>query len=508
MTTNITVEAIKKNTGFKFSEHLNDVDSNIEEFNNWINRNNLVFSINNKSESVDNFVQFINELTDWNTCDCCGMIERSDNLIWVASQDFPADELDAANFACSTIGADALCEICMSAVMNRTRLNLHEIVKRINENKMIYRVGDLVVLENKDIEEESLKTYIDYIVSMDEEKQTYKLQEYGDKEFVESDFYDMANEAYVEAYASFVEDNFSTISDEVKEWKELNEGGIPKIGIAFENFGFKNEFIAYLKANDLPYGKLLTPKFAIGDTFEILDYYKEGEITVHEIAIIDTSFEEDYKEIVYWDNNHVYIVESELMKQKSLSKDIDVGDEIQIVKNDILHNLFQSDNNLEVPTFTELHEAKKILPSWQLCEKYEDYSYDSIIQEVNEFCKDFFITLEVVETTREKSQKNKKYIIRQTVEFGVPIEVICELQELFDRPLDSASKLIVLQDNRKTEDYSSIEIILQDEIEYEELSTHLKAVVDLEYHDEIDMLIDCIKEAKADKHEVLHVYDC
>ena len=46
------------------------------------------------------------------------------------------------------------------------------------------------------------------------------------------------------------------------------------------------------------------------------------------------------------------------------------------------------------------------------------------------------------------------------------------------------------------------------ETKYDELSSHLKSTLDSEHHDEVDKLIEAIKEAKADKHETLLVYDC
>ena len=98
---------------------------------------------------------------------------------------------------------------------------------------MVYRVGDLVVLENVNFEEKniSLKTYIDYIVSIDENKKSYKLKEYGDVEFKEEDFYDIANEAYVNEYRKFIANNYPDISEDVDEWSNVNYDGIQKMNI-------------------------------------------------------------------------------------------------------------------------------------------------------------------------------------------------------------------------------------------------------------------------------------
>ena len=155
-------DAIEKVTHLKFSEHLNDVNENIEEFNYWLNKNNLFFSINNKNIK-EHFIQFVNEFTEWNLCDSCGLIERTDELALVSSGDFMSDEYKAAVFACTKLKVDALCGTCMDSIIRRTKLDLHEVVQRIRENQMVYRVGDLVVLENVNFDEKktSLKTYID-----------------------------------------------------------------------------------------------------------------------------------------------------------------------------------------------------------------------------------------------------------------------------------------------------------------------------------------------------------
>jgi hypothetical protein len=60
-------------------------------------------------------------------------------------------------------------------------------------------------------------------------------------------------------------------------------------------FGYKNEFIEYLKAKNLPYGRFLEPKFKIGDKFKVhFDYYEKGETTEHIIAKIDITTPNKY----------------------------------------------------------------------------------------------------------------------------------------------------------------------------------------------------------------------
>lgn len=491
-------DVIEKITGLKFSPHIGNIGSTVEEFNHWLNRYKLAFSYSEES-SKQNFIDFINGCTEFNICDCCGLIEKSSELYWIIDDD------KTTQFIARALDAHAVCNECYNVFKNRPLIDLSIIVQRIKENSMIYRVGDLVVIEKIND-----KKRFDYIESFDESTKTYKLIGFPEKTFKEEDFFDAANEAYIVEYTNFIENNYSELIDDINDYKSDYKSFDAEQLI--ESIGHQDEFIEYLITNNLPYSRLLTHKFKIGDKFTIhFDYYEKGEVTTHTIARIDKSFTEA-NEIVYWSDDYVFITESELEKQKALLNE--EFDEVQIIKDDLLHNLFclEEENGIVVPTFTELEKAKEILPKWKLCEKYEDYSYDSIIHEINEQCENFFIALEALETAKEKHKKSKKYGFRQRVEFGSPIELVCELQEMHNiysnGVINPETELVLLQDSRNTEDYSSIEILLQTPIKYDELSSHLKSTLDSEYHAEVDMLLEAIKEAKADKHETFLVYDC
>lgn len=507
-------DVIEKLTGYKFSPHLGNVGSKIEEFNYWLNKHEHKFGYK-EPNNEDILIEFINEYTEWNTCDCCKLIEKSKELKWLQQDELSTDEQNVANFiTCLYENILAMCDNCINMFISRTKLSLHDIVQRIKENQMIYRVGDLVVLEKVNFEEKntSLKSYIDTIVSIDEKTKTYKLKSYDDVLFKEEDFYDIANEAYVSEYREFIANNYPDISEDVDEWSNVNYDGIPEIESAFVEFGYKDEFIEQLKVDNLPYGRLLTPKFNIGDSFTVhFDYYKDNEFTTHQIVKIDKSFTEA-DEIVYWDDNCVYITESELEKQKALLNK--VLDETVIVKNELLEYIFcqDDDNGIVIPTYKELTEVDDYQSNWKLSNEYGDYSLSSLIYIVNEQSEKFFSIQKVLNGHREKFRKSKKYGYRQRVEFGSPIELVCELQEIFNiysnGVINPETELVLLQDSKRTEDYSSIEILLQTPIKFDELSSHLKSTLDLEHHDEVNLLIEAIKQAKADNHETLCVYDC
>ena len=461
-------DVIEKITGLKFAPHIGNVSSTVEEFNHWLNRYKLAFSYSEES-SKQNFLDFINGCTEFNICDCCGLIEKSNNLKWITSEDFVEDENIGANFALATLNVDALCEICMDTIIKRTKLDLHEVVQRIRENQMVYRVGDLVVLENVNFDEKntSLKTYIDYIVSIDENKKTYKLKEYGDIEFTEEDFFDIANEAYVSEYTKFIASQHPDLSEDVNQWSNITHEGIPEIEMAFEEFGYKDEFIEHLKINDLPCGRLLTTKNNIG--------------------------------------------ELELEKQESsVNEELD---ESLIVKNELLEYIFcqDVDNNIVIPTYNQLTEVDEYQPNWKLTEEYGDYSLSTLVYLVNEESSKFFNIQKVLNGHKEKFRKSKKYGFRETVEFGAPIgiiEVLQNLHEIYSEKELDGTEIVFLQANISTQDYSTIEVVLQCDINERDLLDYLKSNVEKEHHDEVDKLLEAIKEAKADKYESLLVYDC
>lgn len=183
-----------------------------------------------------------------------------------------------------------------------------------------------------------------------------------------------------------------------------------------------------------------------------------------------------------------------------------------VIKNDIMHNIFclDEEEGIVVPTFKELVAAKEILPQWQLSEEYEYYLYDSIVNIINEKYSDFLETLYVLDSFNENEKKKKRYGYRTYVEYGTPLEIIEVLQELHDLndDIESEDMFVVLQASIKKEDFSTIEILLNIEIGYAKLEAYLKDELDEEFHDEVVKLIEAIKEAKADKHETLHLYDC
>ncbi len=426
-----------------------EIGSKIEEFNFWLNLHEHKFGFKEPNNN-DIFFNFMEEYTEWNFCDCCLMIEKSDDLTWTDGQFFD-DEKDAINFVnASYSNFAAICQNCLNKFISRTKLSLHEIVQRIKENKMIFRIGDFVILKNKDL---ILNNMFGYIESLDETTQTYKLKEFENVVIKEEDLFDVANEAYIIEYNKFIENNHVEKVDDLSDF--ANDNKEHTIDMLVENFGFKDEFIKHLKANDLPYERFVV----------------KSEVTINEL------------------------------------------DETLVVKNELLEYIFcpDDDNGIVIPTYKELTEVDEYQSNWKLSEEYGDYSLSTLVYLVNEESSKFFNIQKVLNGHKEKFRKSKKYGFRETVEFGAPIEIIKVLQNLHEidseKELDG-TEMVFLQANISTQDYSTIEVVLQCDINEKELLDYLKSNVEKEHHDEVDKLLEAIKEAKADKHDSLHVYDC
>ena len=442
-------DVVEKLTGYKFSPHLGNVGSKIEEFNHWLNKHKHKFGFN-EPKCKDIFFDFIEEYTEWNICDCCLMIEKSDDLAWTDGQFF-VDEEVAINFVnASYSNFAAICQNCLNKFISRTKLSLHEIVQRIKENKMVYRVGDLVILKNVDLISNNMFAYIE---SLDEDTQTYKLKGFENVVIKEEDLFDVANEAYIIEYNMFIKNNHAEKVDDLSDF--ANDNKEHTIDMLVENFGYKDEFIEHLKTNDLPFERFVTG----------------NKVTIDEL------------------------------------------DETLIVKNELLEYIFcqDDDNGIVIPTYKELTEVDEYQSNWKLSEEYGDYSLSTLVYLVNEESSKFFNIQKVLNGHKEKFRKSKKYGFRETVEFGAPIEIIKVLQNLHDidseKELDG-TEMVFLQANISTQDYSTIEVVLQCDINEKELLDYLKSNVEKEHHDEVDKLLEAIKEAKADKHDSLHVYDC
>ena len=442
-------DVIEKLTGYKFSPHLGNVGSKIEEFNYWLNKHEHKFGFKEPNNN-DIFFNFMEECTEWNFCDCCLMIEKSDDLTWTDGQFFD-DEKVAINFVnASYSNFAAICQNCLNKFISRTKLSLHEIVQRIKENKMIFRIGDFVILKNKDL---ILNNMFGYIESLDESTQTYKLKEFENVVIKEEDLFDVANEAYIIEYNKFIENNHVEKVDDLSDF--ANDNKEHTIDMLVENFGFKDEFIKHLKANDLPYERFVV----------------KSEVTINEL------------------------------------------DETLVVKNELLEYIFcpDDDNGIVIPTYKELTEVDEYQSNWKLSEEYGDYSLSTLVYLVNEESSKFFNIQKVLNGHKEKFRKSKKYGFRETVEFGTAIDIIEVLQNLHEiyseKELDG-TEMVFLQANISTQDYSTIEVVLQCDINEKELLDYLKSNVEKEHHDEVDKLLEAIKEAKADKHDSLHVYDC
>ena len=281
-----------------------------------------------------------------------------------------------------------------------------------------------------------------------------------------------------------------------------------------------------ISVNNLLYGTYKhIGELVINYKFSLDELYEEMGISNHDViqkyncpapdgvnTVYDSILSEfDFENIT---DSDIEKFKAQVLKDFTTSKQEETEDiaKEDVIKNDIMHNIFclDEDYGIVVPTFKELVAAKEILPEWQLSEEYEHYPYDSIVNIINEKYSDFLETLYALDSFNENEKKKKKYGYRTYVEYGTPLEIIEVLQELHDwnDDVEDKDKFILLQASVKKEDFSTIQVLLGIEIGYAKLEAYLKDELDVEFHDEVAMLIEAIKEAKADNHDTLHLYDC
>ena len=215
-------DVIEKITGLKFSSHIGNVGSKIEEFNQFIKENKFKFSILEKDEiNSTTFLSFMSERTDWNTCDCCGLVEVSTDLIWDTDEVFFSNEYEKLRFLkAALVPSEAVCQSCLNLVEEIKKPSLETITSRKQENNLIFRVGEFVLLSNVEwADKPRVSNYIAKIVSLDENKKTYTLEGYGDAEFKEDEFYDVVSEAYVREFRNFIDDSYPDKSDKIYQEK-------------------------------------------------------------------------------------------------------------------------------------------------------------------------------------------------------------------------------------------------------------------------------------------------
>ena len=153
-----------------------------------------------------------------------------------------------------------------------------------------------------------------------------------------------------------------------------------------------------------------------------------------------------------------------------------------------------ADKNIPIYKVVKKH-LRKLLKS-KMIDKMDYYLSETDVTKIklfNEFC----------------SKTNSVVVISASMRCLWTVDELQEIFNIYAHGLTNPeNELVLMQDSRATEDYYSIDILLQSEIKFDELSSHLKSTLDSEHHDEVDKLLEAIKEAKADKHETLLVYDC
>jgi hypothetical protein len=253
--------------GYKFDHQLNDVNSKIEE---------LVSQYPNFTK--DDFIEFLNEKTEWNICDSCGKIEKSENLYWLDSDDFYDEDYQTQKFINAFTANDAVCSDCFKDFGKVTFLDLDTIRDRLKENNQMFRVGEKIFIDLS----RTNKTYVEKF-SSEIAMRVFTIKETTSEGYIVDgtdqiikDFmtFDMVNYALCNKFADVV-DEYTDRIDEYDELNSFNWEGQLEINHALEDYGLKEEFKEYLKKNDfedfLKYIKEPEPKVIQRNIYQIED---------------------------------------------------------------------------------------------------------------------------------------------------------------------------------------------------------------------------------------------
>lgn len=160
------------------------------------------------------------------------------------------------------------------------------------------------------------------------------------------------------------------------------------------------------------------------------------------------------------------------------------------LRNNILEFIFCE----PVPTFVELLENKKIEP-FQLCEDYEDYSFDSLMSKIDSNVCEFNSHFNAINA----SEDNLLYATRVCAEFGTNETIIMALHNMDE---------IVSQSFIDNEDIISLEILPCETDDFEKVRKRLLSIIlDSEMKTEIDLLVNALIQAKENNVPTLYIYN-
>jgi hypothetical protein len=232
--------------GFKFDHQLKNVDTKLEELKEIT-----------PSPTKDEFINFLNESTEWNLCDCCGKVDNSTDLRWVGGsgyEEFYDEEYHAQRFIIAYTCNEALCDDCFDDFKELTFLNLETVKSRLAENGHIFRAGEKVFvdLSYKDKYDELAKTEKIsnkvFTIKCLTNKEGYQIE--NSSVVLKDDMlFDMINFALCNEFAIVVDKHTDRI-DEYDELNSINHEGQLDITHAFKEYGLKKEFEDYLVKNN------------------------------------------------------------------------------------------------------------------------------------------------------------------------------------------------------------------------------------------------------------------
>lgn len=228
--------------GYTFDKTLEKIDEKLSE---------LLIEISQPDR--EDFIEFLNEKTDWNICDHCGKICSSRNLIWVGDEELFGRDYHTQRFINAFTSVQAICRDCFDEFQNLKYLDLKEIHQRLRENGMLYRIGEKVFVDlSNNLSPEDILACSgvgNSVVTIKEIVDGGYRVDKTDLILKDTMLFDAINVALCDEFAIIV-DEYTDRIDEYDELNTINHEGQLDISFALEKFGYKQEFIDYLKKND------------------------------------------------------------------------------------------------------------------------------------------------------------------------------------------------------------------------------------------------------------------
>lgn len=237
----------------------------------------------------ESFVEFLNENTEWNICDCCGKIEKSIDLIWITDgvgASCISDEHETHNLLVHEGGFDAVCSDCFLEVAKATKPSLDMILQNLEESNTPFKNGDVVLIDRLDGIPSGTPFTVKAILDKEGEGLCYSVEDrFGEVMSIPVDkVWNPTEYALVLEFCSFAIGTREELTEKLDEFSEITHEGLPELSMAFDTFGHKEEFKEHLLTKG--YDVFIEKAFGISMK---LDKIESNEKTNYRSVVTDST---------------------------------------------------------------------------------------------------------------------------------------------------------------------------------------------------------------------------